>query len=386
MNEKVNEMVDLLFRDTVPSAEVQALHEEVLNNCQDRYADLIRSGLREEEALAAVMESLKGMEEVLREYPRKDAEDGAAEPESAESAEPEKKDEPTLLCFDPEQIRAIEGQLNSCDVEVELSEEGFQMEKIGETKVELKPDGTLLFTQESAADHIFKGISWDTSLSSFASFGEAMTQLGQNVSKAVMRGLGMDGEVNRIHIRMPANVHPEVRIRTTDGNIRWTDALPGEILSLKTTSGDVWVRMDEACLVPEAKIATVSGDVDAEMSAEKITVSTISGDITWAGSAENLEFSSTSGDIEAVGTAKEVTVNTTSGDLELELRDEGPAHVKANTVSGNLSLRLPYSVRTVSTRLKTVSGDTRLRGLEEDENAPIRVEAGTVSGDLRISN
>ena len=44
MNEKVTQMVDLLFRDVLFSGEVQALYDEVLNNCQDRFADLqIRS-------------------------------------------------------------------------------------------------------------------------------------------------------------------------------------------------------------------------------------------------------------------------------------------------------------------------------------------------------
>ena len=38
MNEKVTQMVDLLFRDVQSSEEVQALHDEVLNNCQDRFA------------------------------------------------------------------------------------------------------------------------------------------------------------------------------------------------------------------------------------------------------------------------------------------------------------------------------------------------------------
>ena len=71
MNAKVTQMIELLFRDVEGSEEVQALHDEVLNNCHDRFEDLVRSGLSEDEALAAVMESLTGMEDVLKEYPRK---------------------------------------------------------------------------------------------------------------------------------------------------------------------------------------------------------------------------------------------------------------------------------------------------------------------------
>ena len=50
MSTKVTQMIDLLFRDLEPSEEVQALHDEVLNNCQERFDDLIRNHLSEEEA------------------------------------------------------------------------------------------------------------------------------------------------------------------------------------------------------------------------------------------------------------------------------------------------------------------------------------------------
>lgn len=116
MNEKVTQMVSLLFRDVADSEEVQALHDEVLNNCQDRYADLIASGLSEEESLAAVMESLKGMEEVLKEYPRREP----------EPQQPEEQSGPSLFSFEPEDIRALDAQLTSCDVEVLTSDEGME--------------------------------------------------------------------------------------------------------------------------------------------------------------------------------------------------------------------------------------------------------------------
>ncbi|MBR3165806.1 MAG: hypothetical protein IKF16_06525, partial [Lachnospiraceae bacterium] len=72
MNTHVTQMVELLFQNVQTSEEVQALHDEVMNNCQERYQDLISHGISEEEATAAVMESLKGMDEVLREYPQRE--------------------------------------------------------------------------------------------------------------------------------------------------------------------------------------------------------------------------------------------------------------------------------------------------------------------------
>ena len=69
MNETVKKMVEIVFRDTEHTEEVQILYEQVLMDCQDRFEELVNNGMDEDEAIAAVVESLKGMEEVLREYP-----------------------------------------------------------------------------------------------------------------------------------------------------------------------------------------------------------------------------------------------------------------------------------------------------------------------------
>ena len=71
MNASISGMIDLLFKDTAMNNETRALYEELLNNCQEHYDDLIGRGLSETEALDAVVESLQGMKEVIDEYPKK---------------------------------------------------------------------------------------------------------------------------------------------------------------------------------------------------------------------------------------------------------------------------------------------------------------------------
>ena len=71
MNQTVKRIVDLLFEDTVENEETKALHEELMNNCQEHYEDLVRRGLTEDEATGEVVDSLKGMKEVIDEYPKK---------------------------------------------------------------------------------------------------------------------------------------------------------------------------------------------------------------------------------------------------------------------------------------------------------------------------
>ena len=75
MNATVARIVEIMFQDTEMSEEVQALKDEVMNNCQERYNDMIARGLSEDEAIAAVVDSLKGMEEVISQYPRKKSEE-----------------------------------------------------------------------------------------------------------------------------------------------------------------------------------------------------------------------------------------------------------------------------------------------------------------------
>ena len=71
MNETVKRIVDILFQDTVENDETTALHEELMNNCQEHYRDLVARGLSEDEAISEVVDSLKGMKDVIAQYPKK---------------------------------------------------------------------------------------------------------------------------------------------------------------------------------------------------------------------------------------------------------------------------------------------------------------------------
>ena len=55
MNETVKRIVDILFQDTVENDETRALHEELMNNCQEHYQDLVNRGLSEDEAVREVL-------------------------------------------------------------------------------------------------------------------------------------------------------------------------------------------------------------------------------------------------------------------------------------------------------------------------------------------
>ncbi len=95
MNARISGMIDLLFKDTVMNNETRTLYEELLNNCQEHYDDLISRGLSETEALDAVVESLQGMKEVIDEYPKK------ASAPAAEESKPETSSHATTETIQP---------------------------------------------------------------------------------------------------------------------------------------------------------------------------------------------------------------------------------------------------------------------------------------------
>ena len=88
MNSSIQGIIDHMFRDTADNAETRALHEELLNNCLEHYDDLIARGMSETEAIDAVVDSLKGMKEVIDEYPKEPGRENA-QPETRKQDIPE---------------------------------------------------------------------------------------------------------------------------------------------------------------------------------------------------------------------------------------------------------------------------------------------------------
>ena len=109
-NETVERIVNLLFQDVEMTDEVQALYDETMSNCQERYQDMTSRGLSDDDAIAAVVESLKGMEDVISQYPKKsEAPEAEEAPKSAEVPVDDGGDgEQTDFTFHPADIGCIE--------------------------------------------------------------------------------------------------------------------------------------------------------------------------------------------------------------------------------------------------------------------------------------
>ena len=101
-------------------------YDETMSNCQERYQDMTSRGLSDDDAIAAVVESLKGMEDVISQYPKKsEAPEAEEAPKSADVPVDDDGDgEQTDFTFHPADIGRIEMTMVCDDVHLEESPDG----------------------------------------------------------------------------------------------------------------------------------------------------------------------------------------------------------------------------------------------------------------------
>jgi DUF4097 and DUF4098 domain-containing protein YvlB len=194
-----------------------------------------------------------------------------------------------------------------------------------------------------------------------------------------------------LYLRVPRAASIEVETISADIDINGS---AGESIVLNTVSGDV-----EAQASPQRlEIQTVSGEVEFEGSITRSSVETVSGDISLSGMHGEIEISTVSGDVSLI--AKEVDrgrFESVSGDMNLDLAINDNGRLASESMSGDLVLRLPaaqqagFEVQTYSGDIRSDFGDSArvskgpgsaLKYREGNNGALIRLES--FSGDIQI--
>lgn len=117
-------------------------------------------------------------------------------------------------------------------------------------------------------------------------------------------------------------------------------ALPSDVdVEAGTVSGDGMV----SGISGRTRLNTVSGSVLADNTSGELHVNTVSGEVIVRNHDGVLTAKSVSGEVTASGTFKNVRASTVSGDLSFDLQDY-TNDLGANSVSGDLTIRLPYDV------------------------------------------
>jgi hypothetical protein len=153
-------------------------------------------------------------------------------------------------------------------------------------------------------------------------------------------------------------------------------AVPAHVaVRLGTVSGEGLL----AGVQEDSSVSTVSGSVVVDGTRGALAAKTVSGDVAVRAHTGPLSLNSVSGEIAASGELTVVAATTVSGRLTLDV-SSGTASVTANSVSGDVTLRLPAG-KGVRVAGHSVSGRLVVDSLEYGGNGPGRRNVDISSGD-----
>ncbi|MBR6705697.1 MAG: DUF4097 family beta strand repeat protein [Clostridia bacterium] len=385
MNGNVTRVVDLLFRDIEESEEVMSIRDEIMNNCQERYDNMIASGYSDEEALGAVAESLKGMDEVLKDYPRKPKYTDADFSKENKSAE--KKEGEVSIAWD--KLRALRIDVRSADVEILATEgrENLELVQGTATYLDARMEGdTLVVTQHLRTDQAQQEDSKDSGI-----LGMIARMIGSAIRAFP------DGEECRVKVMLPADQLRRAQVQTISGGI--TFEVSADHIDLQTTSGELDVSVpdkkafsDEKCFgdgagaaagAPEMKARSISGGIGVRGCFSAAALSSTSGDIDFNGTSAELTMKTVSGDIEADTVSAAVTGGSVSGDITLTVKNSS-GEIRLDSVSGDIELEVPNADSGIRAEAGTRSGDVNYYNVSLRDDAPLKIRVKTVSGDVTV--
>lgn len=381
MNATVARIVELLFEDAVMNDETVAFKDEVMNNCQERYDDLRSCGMSEDDAIAAVVESLKGMEKVIAQYPHKEVEHPNQPDEEGQDNKVE-----TDLVFNPEIIRHVKTLLTSENLNFEASSDElihvyYNKSKMPYLIVENHDDTLNIKRDNDMAkefERAFSGENGRVDINSFAGFMKGMRKVLNRV-QCVCSFQSQD-----ITVALPNQYVMDLGCCATSGDI-CADGINADSLTLTSTSGNVEVLLGDGMKAKRIQINTTSGDMTIHANALAAELRAVSGDVEYEGHCPDLLVSTVSGDSSVNAKLNQVKMVSVSGDMELYVEDDDLRTVDANTTSGDLNIRLPMELRgCVEVHMKSVSGDCH-NAYGSCNGAPVAyVNMKSVSGDLSI--
>ena len=403
MNQMISHMVDILFQDVAESEETRALHDELMINCQEHYQDLIASGMPEDEAAAAVMDSLSGMQEVVDQYPRRDPEaapafssDTAASEEV--SSAPEIQESATRAVYASEGVQKIRVDAGAFDVEIAGSAEQqivLRCEHMERLSV-LQEDGVFSIRVISAADQFADDVKkaaeseapgrsvMDMTLNELLKKAKSFVDTAwKSVSEHVSVSFHDAGSA--IRLTVPASLFPVLEVNTGSGNVHISKA-PAPEYTLRSASGDITLSCSIKEAIDRVFTSSASGDIHVSSAwVKEAEISTISGDLDLEGDYGSLSCKSVSGDVDFEGTAVTLNSKSVSGDVDLTLVQGSPVRISAEATSGDVSINLPQDCAEAHLDLVSTAGDVWSAVEDAGASAPLTIRARTISGDVEIN-
>ena len=403
MNDTVARIVEIMFQDVEQNEETQAIRDEVMNNCQERFNDMVASGISEDDAIAAVVESLKGMDDVLAPYKRK-VQHTREENEDGESVEEGEQH----VIFAVKLVRWIDAALFSEDVNIEASDDEdyhviWDNEGDHRLKVELNDD-TLHITRIPGENVRAKRESRTEcnanfqmeELSGFVKSEDGKIEIDMSGIGRSMKSLGekiklmfADSRINirsiegKVTIQVPENAIPHVKLMTTSGDIHVEDVGLTD-LSVTSTSGDINVSLDEEKHIERIDMHTTSGDMEVSAFADRMDITSTSGDVEVEGRVNDLTVNTISGDIDVRADVVYMHFKAISGDVDMAFESDEIREVRGSTISGDIDIDLPEGIGTMAIQTQTRSGDATTRCHTNGVGPTVNGNVSSMSGDITI--
>ena len=397
MNATVARIVEIMFQDVEMNDETAAIRDEVMNNCQERFHDLMSTGMVEDDAIAAVIESLKGMEEVLAPYKK-------VQPDGDDDLDDDDMDTEKHVIFAANTLHAIDLELVSEDVTIEASDDAdyhviwdtnenpllkvelhdgvLRVERAPGDAVKMKEDGRMEYHhQDGHADFVRteKGkieINFDSIEGMLKDIGETVKRTFSNFRFNV----GGNGTIN---IRVPENAIPHVKLLTSSGDINVQDVALTD-LNITTTSGDIDVDLGEDQCLEFIELRTTSGDMEVNTYADRASIASTSGDVEVNGRYGKLSIGTVSGDIEVRADVVNMNFSAISGDVDLQFESDEIRKVSGSTVSGDIEIELPEGLGVMGIGTQTRSGDVTTRYEANGVGPVVTGGVSSMSGDITI--
>lgn len=403
MNDTVARIVEIMFQDVEENEEVAAIRDEVMNNCQERYQDLVNSGVSEDDAVAAVIESLKGMEDVLAPYKKK-AHRPVADLEDMEDMDDEESGE-QHASFASYLVNKIDVSLVNEDVNIEASDDDLYhviwdanenplvnvelhndllriTRKPGDA-VKMNSDGNIEYHhKDDTSDFVRteKGkieINLDSIDGMLKSIGDSLKNAFSNVRINV--GFG-DSEIT---IQVPESASPHVKLLTTSGDIDVQDVALAD-LDITSTSGDINISLEEDQHMERVDMRTTSGDMDVSAFADRMNITSTSGDVEVEGRVNDLTVNTISGDIDVRADVAYMHFKAVSGDVDMAFDSDEIRDVRGSTISGDIDIDLPDGIGAIAIQTQTRSGDVTTRHHTTGVGPTVNGSVTSMSGDITI--
>jgi len=398
MNDTVARIVEIMFQDVAQNEETAAIRDEVMNNCQERYTDLVHSGVSEDDAIAAVIESLKGMEDVLAPYKKKDAyipaedsEESSGEQHASFASYLVNKIDVTLVnedirieASDDDNFHVTWNADESPLVSVELHNDMLRITRKAGDAAKITKNGQLEYHHKDDFSDFVKTEVGKIEIN-MDSISRAMKNLGDKIKLSFSNGVGIsfgsaDGEVT---IKVPENAMPHVKLLTTSGDIDVQDVVLAD-LNVTSTSGDINIDLNENQHMKLVEVRTTSGDIEATAFTHEMTIASTSGDVEVEGRYHNLTVNTISGDIDVRADVMNMIFKAVSGDVDLAFDSDVIRDVRGSTISGDIDIDLPEGIGAIAINTSTRSGDVTTRHHADGVGPTVTGSVSSMSGDITI--